>query len=141
MNIYFAMRVLNFNNFESWGLFGYFFEFLIFITAKEVLKAVDTGQLELLKIFLKTRQDKNPVVYISNSGSRLTVLHNAAYEGQLGIIRWYREALNFSNINPKDSKGNTPLSWAIEQEKQDVVEYFIDIGYGQNVTCKTTSYK
>ena len=95
-----------------------FFEVLIFITAKEILKAVDTGQLELLKIFLKTREDKNPVVYISNSGSRFTVLHNAAYEGQLGIIRWYREALNFSNINPKDSEGVTPLFWQWKEENK-----------------------
>ena len=90
-----------------------------------------------MKIFLKTREDKNPVVYVSNGGSRYTVLHNAAYEGQLGIIRWYREALNFSEINPKDNNGNTPLSWAIKEGKQDVVKYFIDLGYGHNATSKT----
>ena len=67
------------------------------------------------------------------------MLHNAAYEGQLGIIRWYREALNFSNINPKDSEGVTPLSLAMERGKQDVVDYFINLGYGQSATSKTTS--
>ena len=116
-------------------------QFLIFITEKEILKAVDIGQLELLKIFLEARQDKNPIVYVSNSGSRYTVLHNAAYEGQLGIINWYKDELNFSNINPEDNKGNTPLSLAIKEGKQDVVDYFIDLGYGQNATSKTTSYQ
>ena len=89
---------------------------------------------------MKTREDKNPVVYVSNGGSRYTVLHNAAYEGQLGIIRWYREALNFSNINPKDSEGVTPLSLAMERGKQDVVDYFINLGYGQSASSKTTSH-
>ena len=110
----------------------------MFITAKEILTAVDTGQLELLKIFLKTREDKNPVVYVSNGGYRYTVLHNAAYEGQLGIIKWYKEELNFSNINPEDNKGNTPLSCAMKKGKQDVVDYFFELGYGQNATSKTT---
>ena len=113
-------------------------ELPFFITAKEILTAVDTGQLELLKIFLKTRQEKNPVVLISKSGTRFTVLHNAAYEGQLGIIKWYKEQLNFTNINPEDNKGNTPLSLAIAYGKQDVVDYFINLGYGQNATSKKT---
>ena len=65
------------------------------------------------------------------------MLHDAAYEGQLGIINWYKEELNFSNINPEDNKGNTPLSLAIKKGKQDVVDYFIDLGYGQNATSKT----
>ena len=65
------------------------------------------------------------------------MLHNAAYEGQLGIIKWYKEELNFSNINPEDNKGNTPLSLVLQEEKQEVVDYFIDLGYSQNDKSKT----
>ena len=99
---------------------------------------MDTGHLELLKIFLETSQNKNPIVYIGDDEARWTVLHDAAYEGQLGIIKWYKEELNFSNINPEDNKGNTPLSLAIQEGKQDVVDYFFELGYGQNATSKTT---
>ena len=110
-----------------------------FIAEKEIKTAVKEGNLDVLNILLNNRQDKNPVVWVgSSTGSEYTVLHYAAYKGQLGIIKWYKDALNFSNINPEDNKGNTPLSFAIEEGKQSVVDYFFELGYGQNATSKTT---
>ena len=75
---------------------------------------------------------------IHEDGARHTVLHTAALFGKLGIIQWYKDVLNFTNINPEDNKGNTPLSLAIQEEKPDIVKYFIDLGYGQNATSKTS---
>ena len=68
--------------------------------------------------------------------SAFTVLHASAYFGQLDIIKWYQDELKFNNINPEDMYGNTPFTWAIDQEKQNVVDYFIKLGYGQNATGK-----
>ena len=68
--------------------------------------------------------------------SAFTVLHASAYFGQLDIIKWYQDELKFNNINPEDMYGNTPFTWAIDQEKQNVVDYFIKLGYSQNATGK-----
>ena len=65
------------------------------------------GNLEMLKQFLNgfnSWKDKIPIVY-RNSEQNFTVLHRAAYYGQIKIIEWYKEDLNISNINPKDKKG------------------------------------
>ena len=66
------------------------------------------------------------------------MLRHAAYEGKLGIIQWYREVLNFTNINREDKKGLTPLYWAMIKQRHDVVKYFIDNGYGQSATSKNS---
>ena len=60
---------------------------------------------------------------------RSTVIHLAAVLGHLDIIKWYKEELNCSKINPKNSKGTTPLSQAIKLENPDVVEFYMDCGY------------
>ena len=117
------------------ALWPNFLNICYFIAEKEIKTAVKEGNLDILKILLNNRQDKNPVVWVgSSTGSEYTVLHYAAYRGKLGIIKWYKDALNFSNINPEDNNGNTPFSWAIRKGKQDVVDYFFELGYGQNVT-------
>ena len=88
------------------------------------------GDLETLKILITTRTtDQNPVIYEYNSGAKSTVLHEAAYYGHLKIIIWYKDGLGFSDINPKDNKGNTPLYWATKKGKLDVVKYYIQNGY------------
>lgn len=103
---------------------------------EEIRPAVQYGYLELMKILLKSRVNKNPIVYTAKDGSRFTLLHDAAYNGQLGIIKWFKDELKFSNINPEDKKGNTPFSCAILEDKQDVVDYFIELGYGNNASSK-----
>ena len=85
--------------------------------------------MEKLKILLENRKDKNPVTYINTNGAGITVLHGAAYEGHVNIIRWYKDVLGFSDINPKDNKGDTPLLLATQQGNLDVVKYYIENGY------------
>ena len=78
--------------------------------------------------------DKNPVVFKANDGIEYTVLHGASRLGNLEIIRYYKDDLNFSNINPMDNKGNTPLRWAIKDDRRDVMKYFLDCGYNATGT-------
>ena len=73
--------------------------------------------------------DQNPVIYENEYGIKYTVLHLAAVYGHLKIIIWYKDILSFSDINPKDNKGNTPLFWATREDHLDVVEYYIINGY------------
>ena len=88
------------------------------------------GDLETLKILITTRTtDQNPVIYEHEDGAKFTVLHEAAYYGHLNITIWYKDVLGFSDINPKDNKGKTPLYWATKRGHLDVVEYYIINGY------------
>ena len=85
--------------------------------------------METLKELLKTKEDKNPVILSDNSAGDLTVLHMAAYLGHLNITIWYKDVLGFSDINPRDSKGNDPLYLATQEEHLDVVKYYIINGF------------
>ena len=85
--------------------------------------------MEKLKDLLKTKLEKNPVIYEFGSGAKSTVLDIAAYFGHLKIIIWYKDGLGFNDINPKDNKGNTPLYWATTEGHLDVVKYYIINGY------------
>ena len=103
----------------------------------EFFKAILEGNIKKLETLLDDRKEKNPILD-EFEGEGSTVLHLAAGLGHLELIKWYKDALNFTNINPEDNKGNTPLSLAISQGKQDVVDYFFELGYGQNLTSKKT---
>ena len=59
----------------------------------------------------------------------MTVLHVAAREGHLDIIKGYKDILGIENLNPIDDNGNTPLSWASKQGHLDVAKYHIENGY------------
>ena len=72
---------------------------------KDVFNAVQSGDLESLKLLLKTREEENPVVYVGTIGTGMTVLHLAAYFGHVNIIKWYHETLHFDDINPLDNTG------------------------------------
>ena len=89
------------------------------------------GDLEKLKDLLKTKEDKNPVIFSDKTRGELTVLHVAAIFGHLNITIWYKDVLRFSDINPKNNKyeANTPLHWAARQGHLDAVKYYIENGY------------
>ena len=72
---------------------------------KDVFNAVQSGDLERLKLILKTREEKNPVVYVGNTGSGFSILDFAAYYGHVNITKWYHETLQFDDINPLDNTG------------------------------------
>ena len=84
--------------------------------------------MDILNLFLEAREDKNPVISIFN-GVEGSVLDFAAGFGHLNIIVYYKDVLQFSNINPKNNNGNTPLSYAATQGHLDVAEYYIENGY------------
>ena len=59
----------------------------------------------------------------------LSILHLAAYYGSLNITTYYKDVLGFSDINPKDNNGHTPLSWASYLGRLEIVKYYIKNGY------------
>ena len=91
------------------------------------------------KSFYVTGENKNPVIVVTTRGSESTVLDIAAYYNHLEIIVWYKDVLGFSDINPKNNKGNTPLYWATQEGHLDVVKYYIINGYhASSKSCKET---
>ena len=112
------------------------------VSGSEVFIAAYKGDLKELKTLLIDRQEKNPVL-VEEDGS--TVIHLAAILGHLDIIKWYKEELNCTKINPEDDKGNTPLSQAIKLENLDVIELFMNCGYNKTgkfkASCKNTQQK
>ena len=96
---------------------------------EEIFNSVQKGDLEKLKDLLKTKLEKNPVIYEFGSGAKSTVLDIAASFGHLNITIWYKDVLGFSDINPKDNKGATPLLLATFKGHLDVVKYYIINGY------------
>ena len=102
--------------------------FLFSFSDVEIKAAVQSGNLDILNLFLKAREDKNPVISIFN-GDEGSVLDFAAGFGHLNIIVYYKDVLQFSNINPENNNGNTPLYWASFNGHFDVAEYYIKNGY------------
>ena len=105
---------------------------LTFVTDNVILKAIQSGHLEILKVILQSRQDveKNPVIFVSSTGSEWTILHIAASYGHVNILQYYKDDLGYENINPLDNLGEwTPLRYAAKGGKLDVVKYFIDNGH------------
>ena len=66
-------------------------------------------------------------IYIHNGDESVLVI--AAALGHLNIIVYYKDVLQFSNINPKNNNGITPLYWASFYGNLDVAEYYIKNGY------------
>ena len=50
--------------------------------------------------FLTFLEDKNPVISTGSLGGHYTVLHIAAQYGKENILRWYRDELNYIDLNP-----------------------------------------
>ena len=95
----------------------------------EILKAVQSGNLDILKLLLEAREDKNPVISIKPDGEEGSVLITAAAFGHLNIIVYYKDILQFTDINPKSNYGFTPLFYASLQGHLDVVDYYEKNGY------------
>ena len=87
----------------------------------EILKCYDAfnygRQEEALRLL---KQVKNP--HVVKSKNNFTILHCAAYHGWLDVVK---QLINDHEFNPdcKDNYGNTPLSTARGNGKQDVVDY------------------
>ena len=92
-----------------------------------------------LKILLQNQSDKNPVILEPEGGSKLTVLHFAARDGRLNIIKGYKDILGIENLNPIDDNGFTPLYWASLKGHLDVAKYYIKNGYKASSKISTLS--
>ena len=84
--------------------------------------------MDILKLLLEAREDKNPVISIIDGDERSVLLIAAAF-GHLNIIVYYKDVLQFSNINPENNNGKTPLSVASFEGHLHVAEYYIKNGY------------
>lgn len=86
----------------------------------ELLDAAQTGNLAKIIQITQALTDINPVVDVTYG----TVLHNAAYFGQLNVVKYYTD--QFEDKNPKagvfKDKG-TPLDYAASAGHFNVVEY------------------
>ena len=117
-------------------LYKFCFNISIFFSDDEILSAVESGHLDILKLFLEARADKNPVIDIRSNGVFASVLHVAAQYGQLNIIKWYKEVLKFPDINPRDkSERFTPTILASETGKINVIKYYIEVEGNYILTC------
>ena len=85
--------------------------------------------MDILKLFLEAREDKNPVISIIDGGDEGSVLIVAAAFGHLNIIVYYKDVLQFSNINPENNNGKTPLGYASVERHLHVAEYYMENGY------------
>ena len=126
-NCMFKMRILFFDNLLVMNHPSFMvLNPISIVSGSDVFMALHKGDLIELKTLLNDRQEKNPVL-VEEDGS--TVIHLAAVLGHLDILKWYKEEINCTNINPEDNKGNTPLTQAIRLENLDVVEFYMDCGY------------
>ena len=82
--------------------------------------------MEILKLFLRTKQDKNPVILFFR-GIDFTVLHEAAQYGHVKIINWYKDVLKFPDINlPNTGDGTTPLHLAVQNNHYHATKTLLD---------------
>ena len=112
-------------------MFKYFsFQYLkfVFLSDDEILPAVESGNLDILKLFLEAREDKNPVISIIDGDEKSVLLIAAAF-GHLNIIVYYKDVLKFIDINPENNNGKTPLGYASVERHLHVAEYYMENGY------------
>ena len=68
----------------------------------------------------------------NSSRRRTTTLHNAAWRGDLELVRFLVE--NGADIDAKDVDGETPLHWAARQGHLAVVQYLVEQRADVNAT-------
>ena len=61
-------------------------------------------------------------------------LHSAVQKGLFNLAKRLVEEKEH-DINKRDSRGRTPLHWAVENGQLEIVKYLIDNGADKN-TCK-----
>ena len=112
----------------NFSLYFFNFNFNFYFADDEIDNAVQRGDLDFIKVFLAKRENKNPEIYTYKAlGIDFTVLHRAAWYDHVNIAKWYREELDYPDINPLTSDGlYTPLSLAAELGRLNVVKYYIE---------------
>ena len=82
--------------------------------------------MEILKLFLRTKQNENPVILFFR-GIDFTVLHEASRYGHVNITNWYKDVLKFPDINPPNTgDGTTPLHLAVQNDHYNAVKTLLN---------------
>lgn len=71
----------------------------------------------------KNKADVN--AQMTDDGS--TLLHAAASQGNVEVVKYLVDEKN-ANLNAKSTDGSTPLHWAIDSGKLNIVEYLVEKG-------------
>ena len=85
-------------------------------------KAASTGNAEILNFILKNLNSKLSIDCCTNY-DKLTALHQAAYNGQLPIVKILVNA--GANVNAKSNTNTTPLHLASIKNHEKVIKYLI----------------
>jgi len=89
--------------------------------------AAQQGHLDVVKFLTARIEDKNP-----SDDDGYTCLHGASEKGQLNIFKYYKEELNYTDINPgqvsdeEKLNGRTPLHWAAQHGHFELAKYIIE---------------
>ena len=94
--------------------------------ANTLLRAVDNNNVTLIQDQIKTLEDKNPLVLKSEFGTKWTLMHYAAYMGNLEVIKVLAQVL--PDKNPKimskgKENGRIPIHYAAQEGHAEIVVY------------------
>ena len=82
-------------------------------------EAAEHGQDEIVHLICQNVTEKNPP-----DANGLTPLHLGAKNGHFNCVVEISQSVD--NSHPKSKTGETPLDLALEANKKDVVEFFIE---------------
>jgi len=97
---------------------------------QEILQTIltntfDSGDLEAFKKIVA--YGANPSGFVGDQTKERTYLHYAAYSGSMSFVRYFCDEHTMT-IDMKDNRQNTPLHYAVHQDKLDVISFLIEKG-------------
>ena len=99
--------------------------------ANTLLRAVDNNNVTLIQDQIQTLEDKNPLVLKSEFGTKWTLMHYAAYMGNLEVIKVLAQVL--PDKNPKimskgKENGRIPIHYAAQEGHMSIVALLLKHG-------------
>ena len=91
------------------------------------------NNIEIVRLLLAS-----PDILLDTTVFSATGLHAACQNNNLECVELFLNHPGCTRdiVRLEDKDGNTPFSQAIKEGKHDVVDYFIELGYGHNATSK-----